>query len=119
MTWNRTPEALRGAAPRKEVRRLGPERAVSKGAGAALAVDSTEVVNTITVAVVAGCGILFGSTADGGALVVSVFVDQVVHKGYASTADELKELLLDARDICEAQMLKSTAQRAKVAKIGS
>lgn len=119
MGWNGTASSY---SPDGRTRTFKPLRTKEKATartGRIMGIEASDLFDAISLVISSGCAILFSPTSDGGALSVCVYVGDQKHKGYATSAEEFAELLLDVRDLAEAHMIKGTPKVAKVAQKAS
>jgi hypothetical protein len=115
MSWNGTGSSY---SPDGRTRTFKPLRTRDKATartGEIMGIEADDFFAAVALVISSGCAILFSPTSDGGALSVCVYVGDQKHKGYATSASEFAELLLDVRDLAEAHMLKGSAKKPKVA----
>lgn len=110
MTWNRQAEQAYGRAQRREVKRLGRAQEGRDRLGQTLAVPANVLMDALAIALASGSGLLFGTTQDGGAVAVNLYVGDELHRGYATSAEDFKSLLDDVRDVCEARLAGAAAR---------
>ena len=119
MAWNGTASSY---SPDGRTRTFKPlrskERATSR-TGAILSVPPDDLAKAIGMVLASGCALLLSPTSDGGALSVCVYVGDQKHKGYATSAEEFAELLMDVQDLAESHILRTTAKEPKSAVRGS
>jgi hypothetical protein len=119
MAWNGTASSY---SPDGRTRTFKPLRTKEKATartGAILSVPNEELATAIGAVLSSGCALLLSPTSDGGALSICVYVGDQKHKGYATSAEEFAELLIDVRDLAESHMLRSTAPVKKMAQQAS
>lgn len=119
MAWNGTGSTYSADGRTRTFKPLGSTERVAGRVGAILSVPADELAQTIGTALAAGCGLMFSPTSDGGAVSVIVYVGDVKHKGYATSAGALSEMLADVRDVCEAHMVRPTVGSMKRPVTGS
>lgn len=73
--------------------------------GEILGIPAQELMDTLSVALAAGCGVLISPTSDGGALSVTVYAGDQRHRAYAASAEDFHSILEAVRDVSEAHMV--------------
>jgi hypothetical protein len=85
--------------------RLVKQSEDSPKTGAILSIPAQELMDTLSVALAAGCGVLISPTSDGGALSVTLYAADQRHRAYASSAEDFHTILEAVRDVSEAHMV--------------
>lgn len=111
MAWSRNTTPPRANTSDGGFRRLGKDKAPDVKTGEILSVKPQELVDAISVVIASGCGFMLSPTQDGGALSLILYAGDQRHRGYASNAEEFRDLLFAARDVAEAHMVGGPAKR--------
>jgi hypothetical protein len=119
MVWNGTASTYDAGARTRTFKPLRSKERATARTGDILSIPSDDLANAIGLILTSGCALLLSPTSDGGALSVCVYVGDQKHKGYATSAEEFAELLMDVRDLAEAHMIRDTPKPAKPAVRGS
>jgi hypothetical protein len=115
MAWNGTASSYNSTGSTRTFRPLRTKEKATARTGAILSVPADDLATAIGAVVSSGCALLLSPTSDGGALSVVVYVGDQKHKGYATSAEEFAELLMDVRDLAESHMMRGTAKAPKSA----
>jgi hypothetical protein len=119
MAWNGTASSYDAGARTRTFKPLRNKERATARTGAIVSVPADDLANTIGLVLTSGCALLLSPTSDGGAVSVCIYVGDQKHKGYASTAEEFAEILMDVRDLAENHMLGDPQKKPKVAVRGS
>lgn len=119
MAWNGSASSYSPDGRTRTFKPLRTREKVTARTGAILSVPSEDLATALGAVISAGCALLLSPTSDGGAISVCVYVGDQKHKGYATSAEEFAELLMDVRDLSESHMLGGTTKTPKSAVRGS
>lgn len=119
MAWNGTASQYNGTGSTRTFKPLRTKERATARTGAILSVPNEELATAIGAVLSSGCALLLSPTSDGGAISICVYVGDQKHKGYATSAEEFAEILIDVRDLAESHMLSTTAKAPKVRQQGS